>query len=469
MAVTARLTTNQFIARARKIHGRRYDYSRTKCIASTKPLTINCRIHGRFSQLAHNHLRGQGCRQCASIARSKKQLKYSIRDAIQVAKTRNGRCLSAAAEYKNVVTSIRWRCAEGHEFSNSLSQILAGYWCPQCSTGIGERICRAYFEQLFGHRFIRLRPTWLRSRIGTKMELDGYCRELRLAFEHQGEHHFSSDAHYLWRHRAHFDKVHSRDKLKRLLCAKQGVRLIEVPEIGSRLPLSELRGHIKAQCLKKRVPLPRGFDSKKINLSGVYTNERKVEILRRAKAVGLKLESPELLGVKVPVLWRCKNNHVTEKAPEYIQWGFGCSKCTRFSPTVTAEDRLERLAELKHFGKKLKLEVLSKSYPGARRKIAVRCRVCSYRWTPVAHYLRVSKGCPQCNLARRHEQKRLGLATIKMDARALGGQCISTKYQNAHQRLEFVCKRGHRFRLTADKLRSRGRWCTECRIMDKAA
>lgn len=56
------------------------------------------------------------------------------------------------------------------------------------------------------------------------MELDGYCEQLNLAFEYDGEFHykdhFSGDK---------LDKRQRYDKIKDELCIKNGVRLIRIP------------------------------------------------------------------------------------------------------------------------------------------------------------------------------------------------------------------------------------------------
>lgn len=59
-------TTPKFIEDAKKVHGDRFDYSRTEYRGAQSKLTIICREHGEFSQLATNHLAGYGCAKCAA-------------------------------------------------------------------------------------------------------------------------------------------------------------------------------------------------------------------------------------------------------------------------------------------------------------------------------------------------------------------------------------------------------------------
>ena len=60
-----KLRINEFIEKARKIHGATYDYSSTEYINYNTKLKISCNKHGIFYQSPSRHLRGSGCPSCA--------------------------------------------------------------------------------------------------------------------------------------------------------------------------------------------------------------------------------------------------------------------------------------------------------------------------------------------------------------------------------------------------------------------
>lgn len=62
-----RATTAEFIERALKVHGDKYDYSSVEYLNSTTKVVILCKIHGKFLQQPSNHLAGHGCPECALI------------------------------------------------------------------------------------------------------------------------------------------------------------------------------------------------------------------------------------------------------------------------------------------------------------------------------------------------------------------------------------------------------------------
>ena len=64
MSIARRWTTDQFIEAANKIHNNKYDYNESIYIDKRHPIDIICPIHGKFTQLAGNHIRGTGCPHC---------------------------------------------------------------------------------------------------------------------------------------------------------------------------------------------------------------------------------------------------------------------------------------------------------------------------------------------------------------------------------------------------------------------
>ena len=61
------VTTEDFIERAREVHGDKYDYSLSEYTGNNNKLIIICPKHGPFEQIPHNHLRGHGCSRCRSL------------------------------------------------------------------------------------------------------------------------------------------------------------------------------------------------------------------------------------------------------------------------------------------------------------------------------------------------------------------------------------------------------------------
>ena len=65
MRLHTKYTTEEFIEKARKVHGDKYDYSKVKYIDGRTKVCIICPIHGEFWQTPDSHINlNQGCPIC---------------------------------------------------------------------------------------------------------------------------------------------------------------------------------------------------------------------------------------------------------------------------------------------------------------------------------------------------------------------------------------------------------------------
>lgn len=68
-------TTQDFIEKAKQIHGDKYDYSKVEYKNNSTKVCIVCPEHGEFWQTPVNHLTGNGCPNCCGL---KKQYKFNL-------------------------------------------------------------------------------------------------------------------------------------------------------------------------------------------------------------------------------------------------------------------------------------------------------------------------------------------------------------------------------------------------------
>jgi hypothetical protein len=77
------LTQEEFIQRAKIVHGNLYSYDKVVYIKGKNKVIITCPVHGDFHQLAVNHLLGRGCPVCNSYSKAEEIMvrilnKYNI-------------------------------------------------------------------------------------------------------------------------------------------------------------------------------------------------------------------------------------------------------------------------------------------------------------------------------------------------------------------------------------------------------
>ena len=73
--------TQDFINKAKLIHGDKYDYSKVDYKKSKEKVIIICSEHGEFEQTPKNHLENKSCLKC-SVKIKSQNLKLSTQDFI---------------------------------------------------------------------------------------------------------------------------------------------------------------------------------------------------------------------------------------------------------------------------------------------------------------------------------------------------------------------------------------------------
>ena len=122
-----KFTTEEFIQKARKVHGDKYDYSKTIYIKALDKTIIICPIHGKFLQAPHSHLRGDGCPKCGGTG------KFTTEDFIQKAREVHGNKYDySLIDYINSKLNIIIICPEHGEFKQTPNSHLDGQGCPKC-------------------------------------------------------------------------------------------------------------------------------------------------------------------------------------------------------------------------------------------------------------------------------------------------------------------------------------------------
>ena len=283
-----------------------------KCLSenyvnSSTHLEWECGLGHRWKAKPSNVGSGRWCPVCkGEILSARFRRKASISFYDSIAESRGGKLLTVD-EPRNSHQALLWQCARGHRWKAKANNIQNGKWCPTCSSGYGERICRAYFEDLFGRNFPSTWPEWLVIK-GTRRQLDGYCAELGLSFEHQGEQHYSE---MLGSHFARTPLSHRKavDRRKIVLCRRNGVKLIQVPEIPRLTKLEDLRQFIYTECRKNGVEIPEDFFTRPINLSRAWNFNLIERLTAAATARGGKCLSDEFVGLHRKYLWECTVGH----------------------------------------------------------------------------------------------------------------------------------------------------------------
>lgn len=133
------LTTEEFIEKARKIHGDKYDYSKVQYKKSKEKVCIICPEHGEFWQSPSSHLQGQGCPKCYSKRRGRtlkiteEDFKQKYFDILKKYDLSNFRYIDSKHKIKLICHEKDETGIEHGEFEIKTSHLLSGSGCPKCA------------------------------------------------------------------------------------------------------------------------------------------------------------------------------------------------------------------------------------------------------------------------------------------------------------------------------------------------
>lgn len=275
-------TTERFITQARKVHGNKYDYSKTQYINSKTKVCIICPEHGEFRQFPNGHLQGRGCPKCGRKKRDnscKKDLEYVKKKCSElfgdryeilsdtytgiyckievlckehgVFKTTPNRLMNghgcpicggkiklttedfikraneihgnkydySKIDYSGANKKVCIICPKHGEFFQTASQHLLGRGCPHCKSSSLEQEIRLFLENEGIKYVAQKRAKWL-----GKQSLDFYLPEFNIAIECQGKQHFVSSQYFGGEER--LKQTIELDEQKRKLCKEQNIEIL---------------------------------------------------------------------------------------------------------------------------------------------------------------------------------------------------------------------------------------------------
>ena len=215
---TKKLTLTEFIERSRKIHADKYDYSKVKYINNGTKVCIICPDHGEFWQTPHNHLIGHGCPKCKNNKISASETKTTEKFVLEARKVHGDKYDYSKTKYLSAKDKLCIICPEHGEFRQEASSHLSGCGCPKCNHIISK--AEIEIAEYMRSLYDGEVITNCRNMLTEHKELDIYIPSLKVAFEYDG---------MIW----HSDRyrVDANYHLKKTEeCANKGIKLYHIFE-----------------------------------------------------------------------------------------------------------------------------------------------------------------------------------------------------------------------------------------------
>ena len=131
---TKRLTTTEFIARARDVHGKKYEYPNTNYINSKTKVEVLCLLHGVFYVEPNSHLMGRGCSVCGEASRRKSRTKTTEWFIAQAFTVHGYKYDYSESIYTHSKIKLKIKCIDCDLFFfQSSNHHLKGHGCAHCA------------------------------------------------------------------------------------------------------------------------------------------------------------------------------------------------------------------------------------------------------------------------------------------------------------------------------------------------
>lgn len=218
--------TQEFIQKAIKIHGSRYDYSKVNYVKASEKVEIICPIHGSFYQRPNDHLSGYGCIKCANDKMHYERVK-NIDTFIEESNIiHNNKYDYSKINYYNAHTKVCIICPKHGEFWQTPASHLKGSGCPICKESKGEQKVRKYLN-LHNINYIDQYEINIDKNINFsgKAYLDFYLPDYNIAIEYNGIQHYIPIKYFGGELKFNEYQI-PRDDFIKNYCEKHNIKLI---------------------------------------------------------------------------------------------------------------------------------------------------------------------------------------------------------------------------------------------------
>ena len=220
---TKKLTKEDFILRAREIHGWKYDYSKVEYVNIITPVCIICPKHGEFWQRPNDHLLGKGCLSCSG------NKKKTTDEFIEKAKSVHGDKYDySKVDYKGAHKKVCIICPKHGEFWQTPDNHFR-FGCKKCFSSKIEDEVKIFLSENSIKFEEQKTFEWLKYK--SNLKLDFYLPEYNLAIECQGEQHFKK-----YRFEKDDKRLNlriERDKVKHFLCCMKNINIVYYTSFNS--------------------------------------------------------------------------------------------------------------------------------------------------------------------------------------------------------------------------------------------
>jgi len=213
---------SEFIKKSNDIHNNKYDYSFVEFSSVKEFVKIICPIHGDFLQMVDAHMNSNGCPSCGSEKVSRLKYKNTTFFLEKSKEVHGDKYDYSKSIYIDSKTPIKIICKKHGEFCQISGNHFSGKGCPACRESKGENKIRKYLD--------RKKITFISQKKFTNcknikhLPFDFYLPEQNLCIEFNGLQHYKPIKY--WGGEESLKKRKKNDKIKFDFCRKNNINFI---------------------------------------------------------------------------------------------------------------------------------------------------------------------------------------------------------------------------------------------------
>lgn len=226
-SATRKITKEIFLTKATQVHQNKYTYNMDSFTTGSGSIEVICPDHGSFTQKVYNHLQGKGCPLC-TYSKLRSKLTKDSQDFInQCNQVHNNYYDYSKVEYSNNKTKICIICPIHGEFWQLPKDHLKGCGCPKCNKSHGETQIENYLITNNIKYISQYEiPIDISINKSGKAFIDFYLPDYNTCLEYNGQQHYISS--YNFGGNFNFEKQKNRDSFVRNYCAQHNIKLLEI-------------------------------------------------------------------------------------------------------------------------------------------------------------------------------------------------------------------------------------------------
>lgn len=461
--------------------------------------------------------RGHWCGKCSGRTPDRNK---QHKEAIKIAKQRRGECVSG--EYVNSKVNMRWRCAEGHAWKASFSNISRGKWCPYCAGNTvdarerlecakkyaldqgGECLTNTYggnktpmrWRCASGHEWhaayntVVNRRAWCARCRGTDRDaVEQLERAKNMALSKGGrclsDIYTNNSSSLRWRCRrgheweAAFYSVvqagswcpncsaglnerlarHALEQLFEQPFKKARPKWLVNPETGRQMELDGFNEQIGLAFEYQGEHHYRTVKPFKMDTRALIKRQR----MDQVKKMLCAKHEIHLLEIPHHIDPNDMPRWITERVslqPSGASLRGKMKDWRNIQPEEWLESDSYSIDDLRRRAESRGGSCLSNTYKGVLTKHEWQCQY-KHKWAATWDSVNRGSWCPCCSGNVIDSQQRLKWA--KSIAKKNGGECLSTRYERVHAKMRWRCASGHEWESRYDHVVQGGSWCPKCR------